>query len=95
MNPRADVDDIAGGRFVPVRRSALSTRGVPQMFGYRMPPLPGVHRGLPGPYLTLVFSLSGELPIEVPAGVRSRAGAYAIPIGGLHNRPVLLPPITD
>jgi len=95
MARESRVDDVAGARLVAVRPWARSAGAVPQMFGYRMPPLPGVHRGLPSPYLTLVFSLCGDLPIEVPAGIRSRAVAYGIPVGGLHTRPVFLPPITD
>jgi AraC-like DNA-binding protein len=62
------------------------------MYGYRMPAMPGVHRGLPSPYLTLVFSLNGPLPIQVPDGDRLRSGSFAAPVGGLHTRPVLLPP---
>jgi len=65
------------------------------MYGYRMPPMPGVHRGLPSPYLTLVFSLSGPLPIEIPTGERVRSEAFAIPVGGLHTRAVLLPQETS
>jgi AraC-like DNA-binding protein len=61
------------------------------MFGYRVPPMTGVHRGLPSPYLTLVFSLSGAVPIDVPAGDGVRSGRFGIPVGGLHTRPVLLP----
>lgn len=61
------------------------------MFGYRSS-MPGVHRGLPSPWLTLVFPLSGDLPIDVPDGGGLRSGRYAIPVGGLHTRPVFLPP---
>ncbi len=65
------------------------------MFGYRMPAMPGVHRGLPSPYLTLVFSLNGPLPIHIPDGDRLRTGVFATPVGGLHTRPVLLPPTVE
>ncbi len=54
-----EVHSIASLPLAPAARAA-----VPAMFGYRMPPMPGVHRGLPSPYLTLVFSLSGAIPIE-------------------------------
>ena len=64
---------------------------IARMIGYRTA-MPGVHRGLPGPWLTLVFPLSGELPIDVPEGGSLRSGSYAIPVGGLHTRPVYLPP---
>lgn len=57
--------------------------------------MPGIHRGLPSPYLTLVFSLAGPLPIAVPHGDRHRSGQFSVPVGGLHTRPVLLPPAVD
>jgi AraC-like DNA-binding protein len=89
MGAAEDVED--SGRHAELPRSPLAAGAVPRMTGYRMPPMPGVHRGLPSPYLTLVFSLSGELPIEVPAAGAMRPGTYGIPVGGLHTRPVLLP----
>jgi AraC-like DNA-binding protein len=65
---------------------------VPSMMAYRMPPMPGVHRGLPSPYLTLVFSLADPVGIDVPCGQdRVRSGRFRAPLGGLHTRPVLLP----
>ena len=88
-------DGSEPGRLAPLRRSPIAARAVPQMFGYRMPPMPGVHRGLPSPYLTLVFSLNGPLPILVPDGDRLRSGTFSAPVGGLHTRPVLLPPAVD
>ena len=92
---RGDGDGGDVERLVAVRPSARSAQAVPRMFGYRMPPLPGMHRGLPSPFLTLVFSLGTDLPIEVPTGMQAHAGVYRIPVGGLHTRPVLLPPVTD
>lgn len=56
-----------------------------------MAPMPGEHRGLPSPYLTLVFSLSGALPIDVPCGPRIRSAAFHVPVGGLHTRAVVMP----
>ncbi len=69
----------------------IAARAVPTMVGYRMPPAPGLHRGLPSPYLTLVFSLSGALPIEMSWRSGSSAGWFGMPVGGLHTAPVLLP----
>ena len=66
-------------------------RAIPSMVGYCAPPVPGVHRGLPSPYLTVVFPLSGDLRIDVPAAGGHRSGRFAIPVGGLHTEPVLLP----
>jgi AraC-like DNA-binding protein len=81
----------AAESIVSLPRSRAATAAVPAMFGFRMPPMPGVHRGLPSPYLTLVFSLSGALPIHVPDAQGVRSGSFRIPVGGLHTRPVLLP----
>lgn len=61
------------------------------MVGYRMAPMPGEHRGLPSPYLTLVFSLSGALPIDIPCGPRVRSAVFQVPVGGLHTRAVVMP----
>lgn len=65
---------------------------VPSFVGYRSPPLPGgVHRGMPSPYLTLVFSLVEPIPFLADDGaapvVQARLGT---PVGGLHTRPVLM-----
>lgn len=79
------------GHLAVLPRSAMIAPAVPRMIGYRMPPQAGLHRGLPSPFLTLVFSLSGPLPIEIPFGRPQPPDEYAIPVGGLHTRPVLLP----
>ncbi len=85
--------DGSGGNLVSLRRPPIAARAVPAMIGYRMAPMPGVHRGLPSPYLTLVISLSGPLPIEIPwRAADSPVGHFGIPVGGLHTSPVLLPP---
>ncbi len=65
--------------------------GVRDMVGYRMAPAPGHHRGLPSPWLTLVFTLSDALPIDVPAGFKAGSGTFRMPLGGLHTRAVLMP----
>ncbi len=84
--------DGAGEALVSLPRPRIAARAVPAMIGYRMAPMPGVHRGLPSPYLTLVFSLSGPLPIEIPWQRAGSVGHFGIPVGGLHTGPVLLPP---
>jgi AraC-like DNA-binding protein len=71
--------------------SGRAARAIPRAYGYRTPAMPVVHRGLPGPFVTLVFSLSGPFPIQLPAGDRLRSAEFRIPVGGLHTRPVLLP----
>lgn len=84
-------DTASADRFALLPRSPRAAAAIPRMFGYRSA-MPGVHRGLPSPWLTLVFPLSGELPIEVTEGGVLRSGRYAMPVGGLHTRPVFLPP---
>lgn len=83
MDPDPNSDALVRLAPPPAARHAVA-----DMIGYRMAPASGEHRGLPGPYLTLVFALSGPLPIEVPD--RSSA-AFWMPLGGLHTRPVLMP----
>ena len=57
------------GSLAVLPRSPRLAPAVPRMIGYRTPPMAGgVHRGLPSPYLTLVFSLSG--PLADPDPVR-------------------------
>jgi AraC-like DNA-binding protein len=79
------------GRVAALMPPAVASRAVPSMVGYSAPPVPGVHRGLPSPYLTVVFPLSGDLRIDVPGALGHRSGRFAIPVGGLHTEPVLLP----
>lgn len=81
-------------RLAELPRSPVAATAVPRMIGYRTA-MPGVHRGLPSPWLTLVFPLSGELPIDVADAGILRSGRYVIPVGGLHTRPVYLPPPRD
>ena len=81
----------AAERIAALPGSPAGAAAVPKMFGYRTPPMPGVHRGLPSPYLTVVFSLSGPIPIEVPVRDGVRSGTFRMPVGGLHTRPVFLP----
>lgn len=76
---------------VPLAAPPAAAAAVRTMVGYRMAAMAGEHRGLPSPYLTLVFSLSGPLPIHVPAGPGLRRGTFRMPLGGLHTRAVLLP----
>jgi AraC-like DNA-binding protein len=60
---------------------------VNSLVGYRLQGFDaGVHRGLPGRFLTLVITLDEPLDLTLPGGrVRSRYDAL---IGGLHDGPV-------
>jgi AraC-like DNA-binding protein len=86
----AAADEVARSVVVPAPGSARWM--IPSIIGYRMPPMPGVHRGLPSPFLTLVFSLGDPVGIDVPSGQgRFSSGRFRAPLGGLHTRAVLLP----
>jgi AraC-like DNA-binding protein len=77
-----------------------SVRGVPapalQPFivwysGYRQAGLPpGLHRGLPSPYLTVIFTLDDPLVIARHVDPREPPGSYRALVGGLHTAPALV-----
>jgi AraC-like DNA-binding protein len=77
-----------------------SVRGVPapplRLFiawysGYRQAGLPpGRHRGLPSPYLTVIFTLDDPLVIAGHPDPRQPPGSYRTLIGGLHTSPALV-----
>jgi AraC-like DNA-binding protein len=56
--------------------------------GYRQAGPPGQHRGLPSPYLTLIFTLDDPIVVAGPAGLRP--GRYQTLAGGLHTQPALI-----
>ena len=59
--------------------------------GYRQDGLaPGVHRGLPSPFLTFVVTLDEPLVLAAHADPRQAPGRYDGLIGGLHTRPALI-----
>jgi AraC-like DNA-binding protein len=64
---------------------------LPFYSGYRQDGVaPGVHRGLPSPYLTLIFTLDDPLVIERHPDPRQAAGRYDSLAGGLHLTPALI-----
>ena len=66
----------AGGR----RTAAIARRGTP----------PGRHRGLPSPYLTLIFTLDDPLVIAGHPDPRQAPASYDTLVGGLHTAPALI-----
>jgi AraC-like DNA-binding protein len=59
--------------------------------GYRQEGLaPGVHRGLPSPFLTFVVTVDEPLVIAAHPDPRQAPGRYDGLIGGLHTRPALI-----
>ena len=59
--------------------------------GYRQEGLsPGLHRGLPAPWLTFVVTLDEPLVMAAHPDPRQTPGRYDGLIGGLHTRPALI-----
>lgn len=59
--------------------------------GYRQAGIaPAIHRGLPSPYMTLIFTLDDPLHIAEHADPSQAADSYDALLGGLHARPVLI-----
>jgi AraC-like DNA-binding protein len=70
----------------PVLRPYVAT-----IVGYRHEGLaPGVHRGLPSPYLTLILTVDEPLEIAAHADPAQAPDRYEALIGGLHTRPALI-----
>src|SRR5258708_16300573 len=77
-----------------------SVRGVPApplrpfiawYSGYRQAGVPpGRHRGLPSPYLTVIFTLDDPLVLARHPDPRQPPGSYRTLVGGLHTSPALV-----
>jgi AraC-like DNA-binding protein len=80
------VDEYARGR-----PSARLAPHVAFYSGYRQRGVaPGLHRGLPSPHLTLIFTLDEPLVVEAHPDPRQRPGRYDALIGGLHLSPAVI-----
>jgi AraC-like DNA-binding protein len=80
------LDEHVQGRPAPRLRSY-----VPFYSGYRQDGVaPAVHRGLPSPYLTLIFTLDDPLVVARHPDPRQTAGRYDSLAGGLHLTPALI-----
>jgi AraC-like DNA-binding protein len=51
---------------------------------------PSVHRGLPSPQLTLIFTLEDPLVMAAHPDPGQRPGSFDALVGGLHTRPALI-----
>jgi AraC-like DNA-binding protein len=51
---------------------------------------PATHRGLPSPYLTVIFTLDDPLTIAAHADPRQPPASYRSLVGGLHTSPALV-----
>ncbi len=59
--------------------------------GYRQRGMPPArHRGLPSPYLTLIFTLDEPLTIEAHPDPGQSPGEFGTLLGGLHSAPALI-----
>lgn len=59
--------------------------------GYRQSGLaPAVHRGLPSPFLKLIFTLDDPLVVAAHPDPRQAPGSYSSLLGGLHLAPALI-----
>ncbi|WP_433826256.1 helix-turn-helix domain-containing protein [Actinoplanes sp. CA-015351] len=59
--------------------------------GYRQNGLPpGRHRGLPSPYLTLIFTIDDPLVVAAHPDPRQTPGRFDALLGGLHLTPALI-----
>src|SRR3712207_3086353 len=59
--------------------------------GYRQAAVaPGRHRGLPSPYLTLIFTIDDPLVVAAHPDPRQAPGRYDALVGGLHVQHALI-----
>ncbi|MEU4240317.1 helix-turn-helix domain-containing protein [Actinoplanes sp. NPDC026619] len=77
--------------YAQARPSAALRSYVGFYSGYRQSGLaPATHRGLPSPYLTLVFTMDDPLEVAVHPDPRQTPGSYDSLIGGLHLTPAVI-----
>jgi AraC-like DNA-binding protein len=77
------VDESVRGAPAPALRPLIAWYS-----GYRQAGVPpGRHRGLPSPYLTVIFTLDDPLVIAGHPDPRQPPGSYRTLIGGLHTSP--------
>jgi AraC-like DNA-binding protein len=76
---------------VRVRPAAALLPYIAHYSGYRQAGVgPASHRGLPSPFMTLIFTLDEPLAIAAHPDPRQAPGRYDTLIGGLHTRPALV-----
>lgn len=71
---------------------APALRGIVSHYsGYRQRGVaPAIHRGLPSPYLTLIFTIDEPLHVVQHVDPRSAPGSYSALLGGLHSAPAYI-----
>ena len=82
----APVSESVTGRPAPALRPYVE-----RYTGYRQEGFaPGVHRGLPSPYLTFIISLADPVDIAGMPDPAQAPGAYQAFVGGLHAAPATI-----
>jgi AraC-like DNA-binding protein len=82
----AYIDESVWSVPVPVLRPFIE-----RYVGYRQAGVaPGRHRGLPSPYLTVIFTLDDPLVLAEHPDPRQPPGSYRTLVGGLHTSPALI-----
>ncbi|HTW02467.1 MAG TPA: helix-turn-helix transcriptional regulator [Streptosporangiaceae bacterium] len=80
------IEESVWGLPVPVLRPFIE-----RYVGYRQAGLaPGRHRGLPSPYLTVIFTLDDPLVLAGHPDPRQPPDTYRTLVGGLHTSPALI-----
>jgi len=84
-----------GGMGVDEYRAGVPPAGLRPLVswytGYRQAGVaPAVHRGLPSPFLTVIFTLDEPLEIAAHPDPRQPGGCYDTLVGGLHTAPALI-----
>jgi AraC-like DNA-binding protein len=80
------VDEYAQARPAPALRPHIGFYTGYRQRGVR----PGRHRGLPSPYLTLIFTIDEPLVVAEHPDQRQAPGVFDALLGGLHLRPALI-----
>ncbi|GAA0574495.1 AraC family transcriptional regulator [Paractinoplanes ferrugineus] len=82
---------MALDEYAQARPSAALRPYVGFYTGYRQRGLaPATHRGLPSPYLTLIFTMDDRLDVAAHPDPRQALGSYDALLGGLHVTPALI-----
>ena len=80
------IEESVWGVPAPVLRSFIAGYA-----GFRQAGVPpATHRGLPSPYLTVIFTLDDPLTIAAHADPRQPPASYRSLVGGLHTSPALI-----
>ena len=86
VDPAGAIDESVRVRPAPALRSAAAWYS-----GYRQAGVaPALHRGLPSPFLTVIFTLDEPLTIVAHADPAQPGGDFAALLGGLHTAPALI-----